>query len=407
MAKKLKCLIFGDRDVIKKDNGIFPNVKRLINYLIKRKIQPVILSNDQTIERLRLEKELQSEYPNVAWFIADRDETPKKPKPESIQWVLDSFKIEPHEAMMIGNSDNDMKTAVNSGLLFANASWYGKKTNYGFEFKQPYEIARFVHIFCLREIFWGYAIKNEGLEYYSLGIYGTREEKYDYSHDAKEAAKLGRGHPNFWINYLLSSVYFSGLHKKIDYIAPYPGHKQESTPTVMEKTIVTFAKCFRKKYLKDLIIRHETANKSAYARSSGKGGALDHLNQLNTIKLNPFPLKKEKERYKRSPLKSGKTVLVIDDFCTEGYSLEAARAYIEQTGANVICLSLLKTIFRGYKQIQNISKFSPFDPQEFSSSDIQATQHEYQKYISSPPSEYEIRKKLAEYDQWEEKYSES
>lgn len=404
MNQNLKCVIFGDRDVIKKDDDIFPIIKRLIKFLIKKNITPIILSNDKTQERLDLEKELQEEYPELVWIIADRDGTPRKANPESVKWVLRNYDFKSYEAIMLGNSDNDMKVAVNSGLLFANASWYGKKTNYGFEFKKPYEVARFVDIFCLRETLWGYTIDLEGLEYYALGIYGTKEEQYDYSHDARDAAKLGRGHPDFWINYLLSAVYFSGLHKDIDYIAPYPGHSQGSTPTVMEKTIVTFAKCFRKKYLKDLIVRHTTADKSASARYQRRGGELDHLNQLNTIKLNPSPLKTETERYKKSPLQAGKTVLIIDDFCTQGYSLEAARAYIEQTGANVICLSLLKTICRNYDQIQSIRQFSPFAQQTFSSPEIKTIQHSYQDYISSSSAHVEIRQKLKDYDEWERKY---
>lgn len=397
MTQNLKCVIFGDRDVIKNENKHFADVKKLIDFLALKNIQPIVLSNDRKSERLLLETKLRRECPKLNWYIADRDGTPKKPKPESIQWILKSFNLEPHEVIYIGNSDVDMQTAVNSGLLFLNASWYGKKTNYGFEFKNPYEIARFIDIFCLRDHLWAYAIDNGELEYYALGIYGTQEKKYDYSHDAREAAKFGRGHPDFWIKYLLSTVYFSGLHKHIDYIAPYPGHSQGSTPTVMEETLVTFAKCFRTKYLKDLIIRHTTAQKSAYARSEGR--RLDHLNQLNTIKLNPNPLQSEGKRYKNCPLKLGKTVLVIDDFCTQGYSLEAARAYLEQTGARVICISLLKTICRDYEQIDKIDNFSPFQPNRFNSP-TPIIRHPYKNYISTPSAHEEIGSKLSAYDQW-------
>ena len=398
MTQNLKCVIFGDRDVLKNENEYFPSVKKLICFLAIKNIQPIVLSNDLKPERLLLETELQRECPKLAWYIADRDGTPKKPKSQSIQWVLESFNLEPHEAIYIGNSDIDMQTAVNSGLLFLNASWYGKKTDYGFEFKNPREIARFIDIFCLRDYLWAYTINYEELEYYALGIYGTFEEKYSYSHDARDAAKSGRGHPDFWIKYLLSTVYFSGLHKHIDYIAPYPGHTQGSTPTVMEETLVTFAKCFRKKYLKDLIIRHTTAQKSAYARSEGR--KLDHLNQINTIKLNPYPLQSEEKRYKNCPLKQGKTVLLIDDFCTQGYSLEAARVYVEQTGAKAICLSLLKTISRDYERIDKIDKFSPFQPNQFHSLG-HIIRHPYKNYISNPSAHEEIGSKLSAYDQWQ------
>jgi hypothetical protein len=76
--------------------------------------------------------------------------------------------------------------------------------------------------------------------------------------------------------------------------------------------MVTLTKCFRASYLPDLIVRRASATKSQTARLQGK--PLDHRNQLNTIHLTEFPLRGDSQkRYKTSPLKNGKTVLVIDD----------------------------------------------------------------------------------------------
>ena len=51
------------------------------------------------------------------------------------------------------------------------------------------------------------------------------------------------------------------------------------------------------------------------------------------------------------PVRWGKTVLLVDDFCTEGNSFEAGRAFINATGAKTICLSWLKTIKTDYRAI--------------------------------------------------------
>lgn len=398
MSEKLKCVVFGDRDVIKDDDRL-PEFKRLIEFLIAKNIKPVILSNDLTEQRLSLEAQLKQNYPQLVWYIADRDGVPKKPKAGAVGFVLEHLGIEPKQAIYVGNTDNDMQTAVNSKLLFLNATWYGENTDYGFKFPTPQEIARFIDIFCLRDHLWAYCISEQGLEYYALGIYGIYEDKYkSYSDDAREAAKFGRGHPDFWIKYLLSTVYLSGLHERIDYIAPYPGHKQGSTPTVMEETIVTFAKCCRKKYLKDLIVRHNTATKSAYARFDKR--PLDHFNQLNTIHLNSTPVKNDKgDIYKNFPVKKGKTVLVIDDFCTQGYSLEAARNFIEQTGAKVILISLLKTILKSYERIDNLGKFDPCKPNKFSTVGKRHV-YPFDSYWIEKSAHQEIRSKLQQYDRW-------
>jgi hypothetical protein len=398
MNAKLKGVIIGDRNVIQ--NGeYFEETKKLIGFLIKKNIIPIILSNDLKPERIELERSLKREYSEVIWYIADRDSTPKKPKVDAVAYVLDKMGWDKNEVLYIGNTNIDMQTAVNGNLLFLNATWYAQTNYYGFEFASPKDVARFIDIFCLRKHFWNFAINHQNLEYYALGIYGTREEKYSiYSNDAREAAKFGRGHPDFWIKYLLSAVYFSGLHERIDYIAPYPGHQQGSTTTVMEETLVAFAKCFRKKYFKNLIIRHTTSRKSAYARSSGE--IIDHLNQLNTIYINKLPSYGDNKIYTNPPLKRDKTVLVIDDFCTQGYSLEAARIFIEKTGANVICLSLLKTIIKDYEQIVSIENFNPFQPNQFSSPGL-ILRHPYKNCVLSPSAYEEIGSKLQAYDNWQ------
>ena len=394
----LKCVIFGDRDVIQNDEFL-PEVEKLIQFLIDRKIKPVIISNDNNYQRQDLKDKLTKQYQELSWYITSVNGIPKKPKKESIDYILKNLSYTNSNVIYVGNSDVDMKTAVNSKLLFLNAAWEGQKTTYGFKFNTPKEIARFIEIFCLRKYFWAYEIKDNDLEYYALGIYGTLERKYDYSLDAREAAKFGRGHSDFWIKYLLSAVYFSGLHQQIDFITSYPGHQQGSTASMEINTIITFAKCFQKKYLPNLIERHTTSQKSSYARTKGK--KLNHFNQLNTIKLNKFPDKDDRgNKYKQSPLKIGKTVLVMDDFCTQGYSLDSARIYIQNTGAKVILLSLLKTISCHYEKLINVESFNPFIVKKFTT-EIETKRYLYNKHIVENTAHQEIRSKLEKYNNWD------
>lgn len=408
MSKKLKGVIFSIDKVLATGSGIDAKIDedilfetgRLIKFLLSKNLKPVVLANrDWTLGEERLQDVLTNKWGEFPWFIANRDNTPHKPSANAIKYVLKNMGWDTHETIYVGNTDADMKTAVNGGVLFLNATWYEQSNDYGFKFDSPRDIARFIDIFCLREYLWQYSVCYQDLEYYALGIYGTREPEYStYTQDAKEAAKLGRGHLDFWLKYLLSSIYFSGLHERINYIAPYPAHKKGSSPTVMEEALVVFAKCFRTTYLKGLIIRHTEAKKSAFARYNKE--PLDCFNQLNTIRLNEYPLKGDTgQSYKKSPLKKGKTVLVIDDFCTQGYSLEAARAYVEQTGAKAICLSLLKTINRDYEQINKINKFLPFQVNQFSSLG-QVIRHRYEDYILNPSAHEEIGSKLSAYDNW-------
>src|SRR5262249_34645580 len=124
---------------------------------------------------------------------------------------------------------------------------------------------------------------------------------------------------DFWAKYLCTSMYFSGLYQSVNYVAPYPKHVRGDYPELLVEPMTAFWKCFRKNYLSDLIVRHADAPESKRNRDTAT-----HAQQLNTIHLRPDPLKIGEERYKRSPLSAGKTVMVVDDICTQGFSFEAA-----------------------------------------------------------------------------------
>src|SRR3546814_18328879 len=59
--------------------------------------------------------------------------------------------------------------------------------------------------------------------------------------------------------------------------------------TVISEALNILGQSLRKSYLPDLILRHTKAVKSQTARASGGSVGLD--NQLNTIRLNPAPVR--------------------------------------------------------------------------------------------------------------------
>jgi hypoxanthine phosphoribosyltransferase len=81
------------------------------------------------------------------------------------------------------------------------------------------------------------------------------------------------------------------------------------------------ARHFKEKLLESLIIRHTTASKSAYARTRGSSPTIG--NQTKTVLLDP----QYRDRIR------GKSLLVVDDFVTEGNSLECARNLLLNAGA--------------------------------------------------------------------------
>ncbi|MGI2081554.1 phosphoribosyltransferase family protein [Shewanella baltica] len=371
MAVTLKGVILSVEDVLLNkgtiDKSVFAQVELMMNFFKLKGITPCLLSNQKwTINDGQcLFAALKGKFPELMVFSRHLDNAvPPKPQAASTAYVMKQMGWGNAEALYIGSTENDMRTAVNGGLLFLKAAWYNKGTDYGFEFSEPKQIARFIDTLCLRKHFWSHAIIDGDFEYYCLAPFSTYLQQYKpYSEDARAAAKFGLGHPDFWLSALVTSMYFTGIHKKIDFIAAYPGHGAGVGNEKMNNDLMTFGKCFRKGYLHNLIERHTTALKSQTARNQGV--ALDHLNQLNTIKLNALPIKNFKTAYKNTPVKSGKTVLLVDDICTKGYSLESARKYIARTGAKTVMVTWLKTINTDIDTVGNLGLFNPYVANNF------------------------------------------
>ncbi len=413
MSHQIRGLLMGVRDVLIQEGRVnqelLDSIIKLVNFCKKVGIEPVFFSNSQwTVnvngKRVNLDNALEDDLPGIKWFIAQRGDCNFKPLKASIHSICSKMGWEPYEIIYLGNTDEDMRAAVNSEVLFLKATWYNTGSRYGLEFKTVKDVARFIDIFCRRNYLWHFEIKNNGLEYYSLAPFSTLTRQYeqyiDYSKDAKSAAKFGGGHPEFWEQYLWSTFYLSRIHEKIDYITCYPGHLASSGPNIMEEPLYHFAGCFHARFLPDLIIRHTDAKKLQAARTAGTH--VSHLDQLNTICLNPNPMKNldQSMKYKKSPLKKGKTVLVIDDFCTRGYSLEAARLNIMQTGARVICVSWLKTINTGYEEIKDKKSWNPYTPQVHTKPK-NINVHSYYGAIAEKSAADEVDEKFKRFCAWE------
>lgn len=409
----LKGAIFSLQDVLVKqgtiDNALFDETLRLLRYLKARGVEPVFVSNhDWTVtspgKNQPFRELLEERLGPVSYFIGGRDGMPYKPRADATAHILAAKGWLKNEAIYVGNTTDDMRTAANGGLLFANVMWHGIASPYGFQFESPRDVARFVDCLCLGLTSWFWALEQGPLRVYALAPFTTFSPKYSqahaYSENAKATSKHGAGDANFWGRLLAARVYFSGLADEIDYISAYPGHSPTSNQTVIADALNILGQSLRKSYLPDLIVRHTKAVKSQTARASGGSVGLD--NQLNTIRLNPAPTRGVGgKQYKAPPARGGKRVLVVDDICTEGNSFEAARAYLRAAGAETICLSWLKTINTDYRAVS--PAFGPFNPYVSHNfpTPIAATNHWYASAISSHAAPADLAEIYKRYFSWD------
>lgn len=313
--------------------------------------------------------------------------------------ILTRLGVQRHETILVGNEESDMQAGVNNKLLLVRPKWYPGEHEYGFSVDTMSELAQFCELFGLRQhpIFW--SIDKVDLQVRSMGPYSTYVPDFAiFGADARSVAKQGVGERQFWFWMIVSSLYFSGLMHQVNYISALPGHDPASNSAVqqgVDALLTTLGKCFRKDYLPDLVVRHQPSIKSQTARADQK----PFLNQLNTLRLNKFP-----RHYDRPPNQSpinlrNRIVLVVDDFCTNGRSLDAARAYIEAAGGKAILFSWLKTISMSFRHMSPSPPLKPYEVNALTA-ESPAVEFSYRGHIISRDAPTEIDRTLEAYKKW-------
>lgn len=123
--------------------------------------------------------------------------------------------------------------------------------------------------------------------------------------------------------HLVGSLATSGLASEADVWTIYPGSKG-GTNASLEPFITEAARLFKDKFYANLLQRHTPALDSGMTRFGG--GRVSVENQVSTMQVNPAY---------RSVI-TNKHVFVVDDFETEGHSLECARHLLYRAGARAV-----------------------------------------------------------------------
>lgn len=376
---------------------------KLSNVLAASGVRTVLWSNRKwTINQSTPLAKYFSDLAGTEVFVHghDIDGSPPRVTKASAAPIMERYGVSQFETLLIGGMPDDMKAAVNNGLLLIRPDWYAKQMNYGFPVTSVSELARFCCIFALRRhpIFW--QIQSGNLHVSSAGPFSTQEQDYAvFGGDARAFAKSGLGHPDFWFYFTISSLYFSGLLQDIKYICSYPGHAPRSADADargIAATLTRLGKCLGMSYYHDLIVRHTAAPKSQYTK------ARDRLlsNQVNTICLNRNPHRNLKPEPNKTKLDlRDKTVLIVDDFCTSGRSSEAARLYIESGGGRARIYTWLKTIRSSYEQVADPIKLRPYDV-NIIKTEPRTVSHSYQDGIIDSMAPEEIQSIFEKYAAW-------
>jgi len=327
------------------------------------------------------------------------DGSPARQKKDSAVPIMERYGALRHETALVGGVQEDMRAGVQNGLLMLRPDWYGQHMDYGFSVPTISDLARFCFVFGLRQhpIFW--RVQDGTLDVSAAGPFSTFREAYRmFGEDARAFAKGGLGNPEFWANFAVSSLYFSGMLADVKYICSYPGHSPDSDVNKfgMADVLARLGKCFNISYYHDLIARHEPALKSQPIKAADR----TFLNQLNTTHLTRKPHQNLDAEARKTPISlEGKKVLVVDDFCTSGRSSEAARVFIEAAGGEARLFSWLKTISAPYSRIAAVAKIFPFKPNTFTA-EPEKVEYSYAGHIVANDAPAEITECFINFRNW-------
>ncbi|MCL1859272.1 MAG: HAD-IA family hydrolase [Oscillospiraceae bacterium] len=101
---------------------LYDGIAELIESLHVNNIKMCVLSNKPDIMTKKIVKGLL----NKSYFIdilGGSERFPHKPKPDSALYMAEKMGIAPDEILYIGDSDVDMKTAINAGMFPLGVTW--------------------------------------------------------------------------------------------------------------------------------------------------------------------------------------------------------------------------------------------------------------------------------------------
>jgi len=100
----------------------YPGIPELLAELQSRKIKTAVLSNKPHAALLRIIAAIfPQHYFNSVWGL--RHGAAPKPDPDSVWELLADMGLNPHEAVLMGDSEIDMETARNAGCYPLGVSW--------------------------------------------------------------------------------------------------------------------------------------------------------------------------------------------------------------------------------------------------------------------------------------------
>jgi len=106
----------------------YPGINELLERLHSECVPMAVLTNKH---QLSAEKQVEKYFGGISFAAVSgaRENYPLKPSPEAVKPILEKLGVLPENTLMVGDSDVDMITAVNAGLIAVGVSWGFRDTS--------------------------------------------------------------------------------------------------------------------------------------------------------------------------------------------------------------------------------------------------------------------------------------
>ncbi len=295
-----------------------------------------------------------------------------------IEWIekLKALtRLDSSEMVYVGDDNRDWHTALNSGVAYLHAGWSTmdpKKVNIprAVVLQNISDLKIFIEHFFLREPLWSYRLDDEeekvhvrclldANSYFSADN-GTFTLKSIFTYNNTSFTVGGMHVHHLLLLHTMSNLYLEGIMSSSTYFCKYPSHDPNNVNPILSDFFRFAVAVFKQSYYReDWLVRHTRAPDTSMLRHERGQASITH--QANTVVL----AAKSKRSLKKSP-----TVIVIDDFTTEGFSFEWARNLLYSAGAGRVVLVALGKYRRSHKVHVPSVSVDPFKPGKYEADDF-------------------------------------
>jgi hypothetical protein len=255
------------------------------------------------------------------------------------------------EVAAVVTDEFGFREAINAPVLSFRAGWSGFAGKYSLRLDTPEELLEYLDLFFRKRHLWftsydgsdalGRDVRIRALIDAS-GHGAIKSATIAALKEKRDSVSKGVSFSKVLVMHLIASLYLEGFlcegRDKADCII-YPGHSTISQPAPLIAAALVGLQFVRMNFPENGLVRWSDAVHSSRSRMDGKWEQVRFANQPSTIYV--------PAGYKIA----GKRIFALDDFTTDGFSLEAARNVLLAAGA----ASVTSLAFGKYPKAQTIA----------------------------------------------------